>query len=91
MTYSAKDIPADRLREIMAHVCPYTYTDVPHPQSQEILTRIVQDGLVPCDEGSSLHCWSKDYVIDGNKYQILGAIDDLDDEVSVTLVTPSGW
>jgi hypothetical protein len=58
---------------------PFTYIDLPEDQAKVIRDRITTEKLEPIDHGLSLHCWSTDYMVDGQRYQLIGELGKHDD------------
>ena len=61
----------ERARETLRRVCPYSYTDLSADEAHALLQRIDNEKISHFQEGSSLHCWSTDYMIDGKHYQVI--------------------
>lgn len=74
--------------EFLKKVMPFTYIDLPEDQAKVIRDRIAAEKLEPVDHGMSLHCWSNDYIVDGQRYQLIGEIGK-DDDPMVCMVKPT--
>lgn len=64
----------ERAIALLRKAMPYKYTDIGDEGAKRILKIIEEQNLKPIDEGLSLHAWSADYIIDGQRYQVFGEL-----------------
>lgn len=68
------NLTKDEAIALLRKVMPFKYTDIGEEGAKRILSIIEQQQLKPIDEGLSLHAWSADYIIDGQRYQVFGEL-----------------
>jgi hypothetical protein len=81
-------LTTEQIRELLRKICPVTYVDLDKNEAQVIIDRIDRNKIKPFKKSTSLHCWSADYMIDDNHYQISGEFSDPSTQ-TVMLVRPN--
>lgn len=79
-----------QIREIAKRVMPTRHEELPADQQAAFLKRIKDERIESVDQSHSLHCWSEDFLIDGQKYQVIGELGN-DDPPTVYKVVPNNW
>lgn len=66
------NISGEKAKELIRKIMPWKYIDIPEDQAQVIRARVEAEKLEPIAEGTSLHAWNVDYMVDGIRYQLIG-------------------